>query len=421
MERILQKAWNLQSGFDVIEVTGNAFMFKFADIEEYNRILCGRLWSINGNILNLMERSKYKTCEEFEFSRCPIWIQIHNIPMEAMCVENAIMIGGYVGNVMLAEDPYYRDRYLHNFLRVRIVLDLRKALVSGFWIPKPDGSRFWVSILYEKLQRFCYICGRIGHDNRSCKTEKLMSVVNNDELQFGPWTVTSQCRSWEEMLLKEEGSKVEEEDIFTIKVHKSSASVKKEVLGQQREGGGSSLADGLLPNISLLERSHRQSHKIKPRDVSGYAYVEGNMVGCPHVDTEVESDRGSEFVQSPDDKDPAYKLGNSLSERIMNPLSIVPYKALSDVISGICGLGLKRMATEELEFTTLKRRKLIATDSNLPDPSISNFAGNLKKVKDKLRKVVKRKTGVEEGEYSRGGSFLGRTNGGHSGISTSGS
>ncbi|KAI9083584.1 hypothetical protein K1719_034526 [Acacia pycnantha] len=44
---ILQKAWNLQTGFDVIEVSGNAFMFSFSDGEEYNRILRGRPWSIN--------------------------------------------------------------------------------------------------------------------------------------------------------------------------------------------------------------------------------------------------------------------------------------------------------------------------------------------------------------------------------------
>ncbi|KAI9087483.1 hypothetical protein K1719_030623 [Acacia pycnantha] len=105
IEMILQKAWNLQSGFDAIEITGNAFMFKLSEEEEYNRILRDRPWSINGCLLNLMERVKYKAYEDFEFSQCPVWIQIHNILMEAICLENTIMIGGYVGEVVLAEDP----------------------------------------------------------------------------------------------------------------------------------------------------------------------------------------------------------------------------------------------------------------------------------------------------------------------------
>ncbi|KAI9080775.1 hypothetical protein K1719_037288 [Acacia pycnantha] len=96
LESILRKAWNLPEGFDIIEITGNAFLFKFADVEEFNRILRGRPWSINGFLLNLMERSKFKACKEFDFSKCPVWIQMHNVPMEAWCLENAVTIGGYV-------------------------------------------------------------------------------------------------------------------------------------------------------------------------------------------------------------------------------------------------------------------------------------------------------------------------------------
>lgn len=132
MEAILRKAWNLQEGFDVIEVNGNAFMFRFEKEEEYCRILRGRPWSINDCVLNLLERSRYNFVEEFDFSRCPIWIQIHNVPMEAWCLENAITLGEHVGEVMLVEDPFYRGWYLRNFLRARVILDLRNPLAYGF-------------------------------------------------------------------------------------------------------------------------------------------------------------------------------------------------------------------------------------------------------------------------------------------------
>ncbi|KAK4269586.1 hypothetical protein QN277_022724 [Acacia crassicarpa] len=201
IEQILQKAWNLESGFNVIEITGNAFMFCFSDEVEYHRILRSRPWSVNGLLLNLMERGKYKLCEDFNFSLCPIWIQIHNVPMEAMYLENAIRIGGYVGEVVLAEEPRYSGRLFRTFLRVRVVLDLRKALPSGFWMSKPDGGRNWISIRYEKLQNFCYNCGKIGHDSRVCKLEKLMSIVNSGEARYGSWTTTSQSRCQEELIV----------------------------------------------------------------------------------------------------------------------------------------------------------------------------------------------------------------------------
>lgn len=116
MESILQKAWNLQSGFSVIEIAGSVFLFKFSDIEEYYRILCGRPWTINGCLLNLLERTKYNSCEEMDFGRCRVWIQMLNFPMEVMCLKNVVMIGGYVGEVVMVEDPYFNGRILRSFL-----------------------------------------------------------------------------------------------------------------------------------------------------------------------------------------------------------------------------------------------------------------------------------------------------------------
>ncbi|KAK4254228.1 hypothetical protein QN277_009635 [Acacia crassicarpa] len=199
-EVILRKAWNLQDGFDVIAISDNAFMFKFTASEEFDRVLRGRPWSINGSLLNLMERTKYKSFEEFDFSRCPVWIQLHNVPMEAMCLENAITIGGYVGEVVLAEDPVYNGRLLRSFLRVRVVLDLRKPLSSGFWLPRPDGQQVWISIRFEKLQNFCYNCGKIGHENKSCGSVKLMSLAHPSEPRFGDWITMNACRSWDEVV-----------------------------------------------------------------------------------------------------------------------------------------------------------------------------------------------------------------------------
>ncbi|KAI9074726.1 hypothetical protein K1719_043316 [Acacia pycnantha] len=115
IEAILRKAWNLQEGFDVIEVTGNAFMFRFSEEEDYCRILRGRLWSINSCVLNLVERSRYSSCEEFDFA------------------------------AMLVRSSWPRIRSTKaissQLPRARVVVDLRKSLANGFWLPRPDGRK----------------------------------------------------------------------------------------------------------------------------------------------------------------------------------------------------------------------------------------------------------------------------------------
>ncbi|KAI9115025.1 hypothetical protein K1719_014038 [Acacia pycnantha] len=222
MELILRKAWNLQEGFDVIEIDSNTFMFKFADGDEYNRILRGRPWSINGYVLNLLERSKYKSCEEFDFSRCPMWIKMHNVPMEAMCLENAVTISSYVRE--------------------------------------------------------------IGHDNRNCGSARLMSVPSPNEPRFGAWLTTKLCRSWDEMVVviqnnwseaeyarrkKEEA--LDKESLFFIKTHKSVGESKGT---DQKEESGRDTLGVVDPNVvggSGLEEGADVATKFGEVDGDGYS------------------------------------------------------------------------------------------------------------------------------------------------------
>ncbi|KAI9109134.1 hypothetical protein K1719_019757 [Acacia pycnantha] len=177
--------------------------------------------------MNLLKRSRYKSYDEFDFSRSPVWVQLHNIPLKALCLENAITIGRHVGEVLIVEDPYYNDRYLRNFLRVRIMLDLKKSLAYGFWLPRPDGRSIWIAVKYEKLQTFCYNCGKIGHDNRVCQTVKLMSCFKENEPRYGAWIATTTCQSWEETL-----SVLTTEEAESAYVSRK----KEETLGRKKEG-----------------------------------------------------------------------------------------------------------------------------------------------------------------------------------------
>ncbi|KAI9074260.1 hypothetical protein K1719_043745 [Acacia pycnantha] len=368
IERILQKAWNLQSGFDVIKVTGNAFMFKFLEEEEYNRILCGRPWSINGFLLDLMERAKYKSCEDFDFSHCLIWIQIHNVLMEAMHLENSIRIGGYAGEVLLAEDPHYKGRFIRNFMRVRVLLDFRKSLASGFWMNKPNDVRIWITIRYEKLQDFCYSCGRIDHDYHSCRSERLMSVVNSNEPRFGSCIATSQCRNMEDLIV---AVRDDWSEASYFKKKKEEATIRRENdlelrMAQEAEHDAPSMA-GVATVSPILGKDTCWVAKAKPQVVSPASMVEKGNTRSMRDECSVE--------------DPG------------NPLAIIPYceSSLREVINGIGGLGLKCSAEADLEVPSTKRRRLIAGDPEGLGNAISTYAGNLSKVKSRLKRQGKRK------------------------------
>ncbi|KAI9118304.1 hypothetical protein K1719_010636 [Acacia pycnantha] len=371
MELILRKAWNLQVGFDVIEIDGNAFMFKFADEDEYNRVLRG----------------------------------------------------GHVGEVLLAEDPYYNGRYLRGFLRARVLLDLRRPLAYGFWLTRPNNEKIWISVRYEKLQSFCYSCGKLGHDNRNCGSERLMSGLNPNEPRFGAWLTTKLCRSWDEVVvvIKQDWSEAEH-----VRRKQQLALQRKRDEAQQASDTASTLDEKNLFFIKLNKATgdysgpagkeamdRDASDVVKGRTVHGHGrglggnqrMMEGDDGGTE--EGELESMLLKRVQPVEEDSDVPTKVsaaegegspGRSSETVLPNPLALVVYNGgnLGEVIKGISKLGLKREAAEDWEASELKRRKLMLANPT-PKPAISVLAENLRKTRAKIRRSAKRK-GKEEKE-----------------------
>lgn len=69
-------------------------------------------------------------------------------------------------------------------MRIRVDLQLDEPLRHGGKIARMEGEKFWVNFEYERLPTFCFICGRMGHDNRHCS----MSLEeHNTSQQYGDW------------------------------------------------------------------------------------------------------------------------------------------------------------------------------------------------------------------------------------------
>ncbi|XP_027127113.1 uncharacterized protein [Coffea arabica] len=82
---------------------------------------------------------------------------------------------------VLGKFPYVDgDALDRKFLRIRVILDITKPLLCGFWVRRRGLSDIWVEFKYEKLGIFCYKCGRIGNHYRSCQFPA-------KKAKFGPW------------------------------------------------------------------------------------------------------------------------------------------------------------------------------------------------------------------------------------------
>lgn len=180
VKTILAKAWGNPDGLKIADLGVNKYAFVFRKREEMQEILKQGPWFILNRMINLQEWKQDVVMDEVDFSRMPFWIQLHGLPLGAMSEENAIKIASQIGETTEVEEWRVEGCALRGFIRVRVVVNILKPLLTGCWVPRANKPRVWVVFKYEKLQGFCYKCGIIGHEQTNYKHSKVMSVLYKD-------------------------------------------------------------------------------------------------------------------------------------------------------------------------------------------------------------------------------------------------
>lgn len=121
---------------------------------------------------------------QIEFNTSPMWIQLHNLPLELLSANNARKILSRVGELMEIEDPVVDGRLLRTFVRGRVKVNLEKPLPTGCWAPRSNLPNIWIKYRYERLQSLCFKCGIIGHDQNYCSKPTVMSSFYPDQPKY---------------------------------------------------------------------------------------------------------------------------------------------------------------------------------------------------------------------------------------------
>ncbi|RYQ90697.1 hypothetical protein Ahy_B09g096725 isoform A [Arachis hypogaea] len=195
VRKTIFQMWGDLQGLVITSAGSKSFILNFKSQDEARRAYEGGPWRIEGHMLSLQWWSSNLSIDEVNYNQLPIWIQIHGLPYDKINKSNAEKIGAILGRVITAEDPFVERNMLRPFLRVRVEIDIQLPLKTGFWFKKFDGSHAWASLKYEKLYDYCYKCGMIGHDRRTCVEEMAMSIVNPNMSKYGPELTTPGLKS----------------------------------------------------------------------------------------------------------------------------------------------------------------------------------------------------------------------------------
>lgn len=99
----------------------------------------------------------------FNFS--PFWIRLYNLPFGFRSNDNIKTIAMAMGDVMEVEEDFLD---VSPFRRVRVMLDITKPLKRFQMIRLKGNSTAKVTLKYERLPHFCFLCGCMSHVEKDC-------------------------------------------------------------------------------------------------------------------------------------------------------------------------------------------------------------------------------------------------------------
>ncbi|KAM1513183.1 hypothetical protein ACFX1Z_024642 [Malus domestica] len=186
VRNILKAAWNEYGEIEIKWVKENTFIITVSDESVAAKILDHVPWGVMKKNFSVKMWPPELALEEVELEHVPFWVQIRGVPLCLISLENVKRLTKQVGVFMQMEDP----AKARGFLRVRILINADKPLITGCWLSRENNRDTWVEFRYERLQDFCYRCGRLNHVNLEC----IFEAHKGGEAGFGEWTKAQPIR-----------------------------------------------------------------------------------------------------------------------------------------------------------------------------------------------------------------------------------
>jgi hypothetical protein len=180
----MRSVWRMGSEIQILEVGNDILQFKFPTEFQRQWVVDNGPWSFENNLLLLRRWEKGLSFRTIQFTHSLFWIQIWGLPFELVSEKVGEDIGNRIGKFVASDERkgvVEQARYL--WIRVEVPID--KPLRRGGFVISPEGDRCWVDYRYERLTTFCFECGRLGHERRSCPHSN--HEREEETPQYGEW------------------------------------------------------------------------------------------------------------------------------------------------------------------------------------------------------------------------------------------
>ncbi|XP_051201869.1 uncharacterized protein [Lolium perenne] len=183
-------SWGFATKWSIRPVGENVFILQLSCLGDWNMAMLEGPWIFHQQGVMLEPYDGIADPKSVVLNRIHAWVQVRGIPplfrKDGIVREMAACIGE-----VLSVDLYALGESGTSFVRVRVKLDIRKPLTRVVGLHPEGSERMTFQLPYEKLPKFCEVCGVFGHGDLECGD----GVHDERSKQYGSW-MTSPMEDW---------------------------------------------------------------------------------------------------------------------------------------------------------------------------------------------------------------------------------
>ncbi|MBA0732810.1 hypothetical protein Gogos_016876 [Gossypium gossypioides] len=153
--------WHPIGGIAITNLSEKYYFFKFFYDIELKRVLKGMSWFFNNHLLMMHKLQTGEDPLTLPLNHAEFWVQIHDLPQGLMSKTMAPRFGSFLGD-FLVYDTRVPTLGMKWYMRLKVHIDVRLPLKWKKNVMLGDRM-FYAKFQYEKLNLFCFICGKLGH------------------------------------------------------------------------------------------------------------------------------------------------------------------------------------------------------------------------------------------------------------------
>ncbi|XP_019175780.1 PREDICTED: uncharacterized protein LOC109171105 [Ipomoea nil] len=147
-------------------------------------VLNGGPWAFENNALVCREVVDGVIPVDVKLDMIDMWVQLHDMPKGYTSHAILEQAGNFLGSFVKHDERFEGAPWL-TFHRIRVSIPVDRPLRRRMRLMKRDRTTTWVNFRYERLHKFCYFCGYMGHLHTFCLQAREAGVPV-DRYLYGP-------------------------------------------------------------------------------------------------------------------------------------------------------------------------------------------------------------------------------------------